>query len=332
VLVAGGQSSDASSTTTPITSTELYDPETGAWEVTDGLTQARFGHTATRLNDGRVLVVGGYHQGESVATTEIYDPATGMWSATGNLITDRAGHTATLLPNGKVLVVGGQWPVLMSGPIIHSSVELYDPATGTWSEGASMEVARHDHTATLLPNGQVLVAGGDIYNGDPLAESELYNPTTNDWQPADRLNEARYAHEAVVLTSGEVLAIGGSTQTNAGAFLNSTEVYSATTNSWTLVGDMATGRGSGHTATVLPDGRVLVTGGAGYGDCPGLPCAYASAELFHPTTREWQPAYDLTLPRWGHTATLLDDSTVLIVGGATTNNEPVASVERYQVP
>jgi hypothetical protein len=119
----------------------------GNFVITGSLTMARFGHTATLLPNGKVLVAGG--------GAELYDPASGAWSVTGSLATARSGHTATLLPNGKVLVAGGVGP---SG--ILASAELYDPASGTWSATGSLATARRLHTATLLPNGKVLVAGG----------------------------------------------------------------------------------------------------------------------------------------------------------------------------
>src|SRR5262249_25578657 len=115
-------------------------------------------------------------------------------------------HTATLLPNGKVLVAGGEWQDPDSGTKSLSSADLYDPATGIWSGTGSLGTARAYHTATLLPNGKVLVVGGyDSYVFDPLASAELYDPATGAWSPTGSLAAARYSHTATLLANGKVL-------------------------------------------------------------------------------------------------------------------------------
>jgi hypothetical protein len=159
VVVVGGQlGSDA----TGLSDTELFDPETGTWSSTGNTIGGRLGHTATLLADGKVLAAAGEGVGDvSTNSAELYDPSTGKWSATGNLVTARNSHTATLLPDGRVLVAGG-YLTLSNDRFIHllNSVELYDPTTGTWSETGKLNTHRYRHTATLLENGKVLVAGG----------------------------------------------------------------------------------------------------------------------------------------------------------------------------
>ena len=125
------------------------------FNTTGSMSVARSRHTATLLNNGKVLVAGGGGGSSCFASAELYDPATGTWSTTGSMNVARSGHTATLLNNGKVLVAGGT-----GGSLPFASAELYDPATGTWSTTGSMNVSRGHHTATLLNNGKVLVAGG----------------------------------------------------------------------------------------------------------------------------------------------------------------------------
>jgi hypothetical protein len=166
VLVAGGFDSNFFASA----SAELYDPASGTWIVTGNLNPARSGPTATLLQNGMVLVAGGYDGNDLLASSELYDPATGLWTGTGSMATARYWDTATLLPNGQVLVAGG----LDSNFAYVASAELYDPATGLWTATGSLNTARVAHTATLLPDGAVLAAGGFNPNSGSLASAELY--------------------------------------------------------------------------------------------------------------------------------------------------------------
>jgi hypothetical protein len=145
--------------------------------------EARAHHTATLLRDGRVLVAGGSSVGfiipegvepHLLASAELYDPGSGSWTPTGSMIEVRNGHTATLLPDGRVLVAGGYSVGGVGGPV--ASAELYDPSTGSWTPTGSMMRARAGHTATLLPDGRVLVAGGSGGDSGTVASAELYDP------------------------------------------------------------------------------------------------------------------------------------------------------------
>ncbi len=185
VLVAGGYNGGPE-----LSSAELYDPASGTWTHTGSLNTARREHTATLLPNGKVLVAGGLNSGSSLTSAELYNPANGSWTPTTRSLNDaRFAHTATLLPNGKVLVAGGLngFP----GGSILSSAELYDPATGTWTATGSLNTARVRHTAMLLPNGKVLVAGGPDDSGD-LTSAELYDPMSGSWTDTGILNTARY--------------------------------------------------------------------------------------------------------------------------------------------
>jgi hypothetical protein len=148
---------------------EVYDPATGAFVPTAGLT-ARSRHTATLLKDGRVLLAGGTMDGSA----ELFDPATGRFSSTGSMLVSRtAGYrfTATLLQDGKVLVAGGY-----SAGYWLDSAETYDPASGVFSATGSMTTARADHAAVLLTNGRVLLVGGNVSDPDLRTHAELYQP------------------------------------------------------------------------------------------------------------------------------------------------------------
>jgi hypothetical protein len=151
---------------------DLLGPATNTWSAAGSLATARYYHTAARLPSGQVLVAGRYNDNTGVlGSAELYAPATNTWSAAGSLATARGQHTATLLPSGQVLVAGGYNG--SSGALALASAELYDRATNTWSVAGSLTTARYLHTATLLPSGQVLVAGG-AGNSGPLASAELY--------------------------------------------------------------------------------------------------------------------------------------------------------------
>jgi hypothetical protein len=165
VLVAAG----FTGMSTPSATAELYDPSSRTWTATGSLNTARFDHTTTLLPNGMVLVAGGGFG--SLASAELYDPASGTWTATGSLNIPRVSHTATSLPNGMVLVAGGYDNSNPRRFIYLASAELYDPASGAWTATGSLNTARYAHTATLLLNGMVLVAGGSGSHGT-LASAE----------------------------------------------------------------------------------------------------------------------------------------------------------------
>ncbi len=270
VLVAGGLGGAI------LASAELYDPATGTWTATGSMTTARGYHTATLLPSGKVLVAGGWSgiTGVSLASAEVYDPATETWTATGSLSGGgRVSHTATLLPSGKVLAAGGWQGSGMYTTSSVASAEVYDPATETWTATGSLLAARENHTATLLPSGKVLVAGGsygDNYTNYLLASAEVYDPATETWTATGSMTTTRLVHTATLLPSGKVLVAGGITDNSV--YLASAEVYDPAAGTWTATGSMMTAR-AWHTATFLEkSGEVLVTGGWG-----GL----ASAELYY---------------------------------------------------
>jgi hypothetical protein len=187
---------------------ELVQPCAGAlfeFEETGSLITGRDLHTATLLQDGKVLIAGGQSAAYSVtATAELYDRSTGRWSATGSLALARYWHTVTLLRNGKVLVVGGRELI-----DTFKTAELYDPASGTWTSTGSLARARFGHTATLLSNGKVLVTGGSSGNNHYLASAELYDPSTGIWTHTGNLSTPRINHTATLLRNGKVLVAGG---------------------------------------------------------------------------------------------------------------------------
>jgi DNA-binding CsgD family transcriptional regulator len=295
----------------------------GTWSVAGTMSVTRSDQTATLLRDGTVLVAGGSElpTGETQASAELYHPDSGEWTTTGEMAQDRMAHSATLLDDGTVLVVGGNSVhPLQGGPSLPlASAELFDPQTGSWRATAPMTTARAWHSATLLDDGTVLVAGGSGADNTGLASAEVYDPQTATWTTVGPMADGRLSHTATRLNDGTVLVAGGSLS-GSGASVAVAALYDPGSRTWSAVGRMGVGRYS-HTATLLLDGTVLVAGGlSDLGP-------QASAEVYQPSTRSWAPAAGMAEARgYFPTATMLRDGTVLVVGGAYPT---FTSTERY---
>ncbi|WP_437572060.1 kelch repeat-containing protein [Sorangium sp. So ce542] len=226
------------------------------------------------------------------------DPTSSVWVPAAPAVDLRPWHTATLLPDGTVLIAGGEMPSSGSGPIPLSSAMRYDPATDTWAPTSAMHHARFRHTATLLPDGTVLVAGGY----PATARAERYDPTTGAWTEAAPMNVARGGPAAALLSNGAVLVVGG---VDGSYRVSSAELYDPVANTWAFVSSMHRARGA-SSATPLMDGRVLVVGGAD-----------ASPEVYDPSTDTWTMRHLSWDEGNGHTATRLPDGRVLVVHGVT---------------
>ncbi|MHB2025875.1 MAG: kelch repeat-containing protein [Elusimicrobiota bacterium] len=257
VLAAGGFTSNGTSTGTTNTA-EIYYPASGLWAPTSSMSAPRENQTATMLDNGDVLVAGGYNSNtlQYLNTAEIYYSTSATWAATGNMNYARGNHTATLLQNGDVLVVGGT----NAGGLL-STAELYNPNTGTWAAAAPIPQAVNRHSATLLPDGKVLVAGGNSGSGETSA-AYIYDPNINTWSPTGNLNTARYSHTATLLPNGRVLVAGGVQASNT--ILNSVELFSEDSQSWSNITTLTTPRAY-HSAILTADGDVRVMGGSNGG-------------------------------------------------------------------
>jgi WD40 repeat protein len=233
----------------------------------------------------------------------------------------RAAHTATLLPNGKVLITGGFRKAADGrSQIYFSSAELYDPAKRTFRSTGPMTYRRCGHTATLLKNGLVLIAGG-VADMGVLSSAELYNPAAGTFIPISSMSARRCDFTATLLTDGRVLLCGGGSRDA----LATAEIFNPSTKLFTVTGEMAAPR-LAHTASLLPDGEVLVTGGSSH-----RYVVLATAELYNPATGKFHAVGDMEQPRYKHAAAEIEGGPVLILGGSTKDDwrGTLSAAERY---
>jgi hypothetical protein len=300
-----------------------------AFSTTGGLALPVVCQTATRLQDGTVLIAGGFESSGSAAkAAEIYDPAGQSSTPTGSLNVPRTcGGTTALLNDGTVLVVGGGTG---SG---NTTAELYDPPTRTFilhtppnpinPQGLTigpMTTIRQNPTETVLQDGTVLIVGG---NPGGLKTAEIYNPATGTFSAtAGMMSTPRQNHSATLLADGTVLIAGGDGNVGNGETAwNTAEIYHPSTRTFTLVGQMTTPQ-SQHTATLLADGTVLLVGGLNNNT------VQSSAEIYTPATKTFAATGSMGSARFEHAAVRLADGTVLVTGGANASSV-LASAEVY---
>jgi len=256
VLIAGGYYVGNGLPT--IAAAEIYDPIAGTFSATGALGTGRYGHSATLLADGKVLVAGGVNSKDgytfiTIASAELYDPVAATFSATGSLNTARSAP-ATLLNNGQVLVAGGG--TIGTGTPFDSA-EIYDPTGGTFSFTGSLITARSGNSSTLLQNGKVLIAGGAGVDNAVLS-GELYDPSAGTFSDTGSLNFGR-SGSATLLTNGQVLLVGGGVDAPAQQLLNSSELYDPASGVFILNAPTNFDRFF-MSATLLHNGQVLITG------------------------------------------------------------------------
>ena len=337
VLVAGGANS-ANGVITAISSAEIYSATAGTFSSAGNMTTARSQHTASLLNTGTtsgdVLLAGGFTATSFTATAELFDPTNNTFTATtGNMTTPRYAHTATVLQNGQVLIAGGRSDSTGAGFL--SSAELYNPSTRTFTATGSMTTARFSHTATLLSNGKVLIAGGKSDGATYLDTAELHDPTSGTFTAiASTMGSPRDAHTATLLADGTVLLAGGGIASSG--FLTvtgSADIYNPTSNTFTpLTASLSVARAY-QTATLLGNGTVVLAGGGNSSDpSVGEFQALSTVEIYNPASKTFSFGASLNFARGFFASTLLGSGNVLAEGGFNGTNADytiLASAELY---
>jgi N-acetylneuraminic acid mutarotase len=307
VLVVGGNDDTGGQTRTA----ELYDPTTGKWRYTaHSLNVGRFAHAATRLSDGKVLIVGGYVAGNTpIGTVELFDPATETFTQTTPLLTGKGSGGLFAIANNRVVFIQRS---------ATSDVEVFDYGTKQWIAGSAIPPGGAGPSMTMLNDGRIFVCGGS-----ELADVEVYTPSTDSWKVLVSMTQGRGSQTATTLNSGKVfIASGLRSGVGQNFFVPSTEVYdpSAQPNGSTAAGPSipAPGPGgAGFSSSLMPDGKVLITGG---GYTPSYGSAFvplADGALFDPATNTLLPVGQMSVSRTNHTMTTLPNGLVLIVGGVT---------------
>ncbi|WP_410599994.1 DUF6603 domain-containing protein [Amycolatopsis sp. lyj-90] len=264
-VVAGGLDANGA----PLASAEVFDPAVNAWKDTADLATARAGHDAVAIGS-RLLVAGGTSpRGAALASAELLDPGTLTWTATAPMSAARTGHRMVLLTDEKtgkvtVLVVGGAVPT-GQGERAVATCEIYDPEAKEWTPAGSLSVPRKGHQATLLPDGRVLVTGGDAvasrpYRRESLATAEIYDPAKRTWLPVDAMpGGGRSGHRCVATPLGAVV-VGGTGRPGATAGFRAAAVFEPGSGTWSETGALTVGRHD-FAAIDLADGRVFAVGG-----------------------------------------------------------------------
>lgn len=307
---------------------EIYIPDTRTWESVPSSPISFQSHGMITLPDGRVLLVGGYQRDDTLGARQkigdkvlLFDPENKEWTAAASLNQGRASLSLSLLPDGKVLAVGGFYLEKMGSrefSRMSSVAEIYDPVADTWTFAPSMIIARARHERILLPDGRILILGGDVneFNG------EIYDPSLNTWSAIAQPSLGfRRGFRAVLLDNDQVMLAGGVLEGVEGNQIAT--VYSLSENKWKLVAPMKEPRFD-HTLLSIGDGKVLAIGGKGrLDDHPFYPTVEQinTCEMYDKSLDSWRAIGKLQVARSGHVSIPLTDNNFLTVGGSGDANK-----------
>lgn len=310
VLVAGGNIA-----TGPTNTAEIFDPVTETWTLTGSMGHARTnGHTATLLRDGRVLVAGGSNDfGFINPSADIFSPATGQFTFNGSMAQSRQLHAATLLGDGTVLLASG---TTVNG-LSTTTAELYHPVANVFRRTLTDMLRGHaDYTATSLPDGRVVLAGGQPFcQFGAENRVELYEPLTQQFSQLGFLTLPRVGHVAALLPGGNILIVGGSQANNSCLFtglLDTAEIFDPVAGSSRLLASRLCSKKFRPTISPLPDGRFLIAGGFNRDNSHD---ASGCADIYDPATETFSPTGRMVFPRGDHFAVPLGNGDILLGGG-----------------
>ncbi|HET9408209.1 MAG TPA: kelch repeat-containing protein [Candidatus Sulfotelmatobacter sp.] len=312
VLIAGGMRRNQDF----YKSAELYDPATGKFTPTRDMEQRRVGHIAVLLRTGKVLIAGGWIGHGCTDEAELFDPVTAKFTVLARRMSvPHGGARATLLADGDVLITGGGQA---DSPAGIAAAEVFHAATMTFQPVGAMHFARVSHSATLLRDGRVLIAGG---RGERVnAVAELYDPQTHRFAETGSLTTARYKHTAGLLPDGRVLIAGGSDERDWNGNLSSAEIYDPRTGKFTATSQLNYARFKlPEEAVQLDSGKLLLAGGS------------REAEIFDPLGGKFLVAAgQMNDARHFMTETKLNDGSVLLAGGYANNDQATAQAWIYR--
>lgn len=306
---------------------DVFDATTNTWLPAIPFHGDHWTAGAALLSDGRVLIAGTASTTAGAVSAEVVDPIAGTSTPTNSMGVPRYGDHLGAMSDGRVFVWAGTQPGTSGPPV--ATAELYDPAANAFAPVGSALPARWNATFTRLADGRYLVVGGSDVNGNALLVAQIYDPVTNTTTNTGAMPDFLTQHAAVLLHDGRVLIVGGSYYIGGSWMLsNRAYVYSPINGHFTPIASMANERKL-PTATVLPDGKVLIAGGtAGLYETPVGP-----AEIFNSATNTFSIGPSMIAPRYGATATALSDGRVLIAGGSTgpfQGNQAIPTVEVFR--
>ncbi|MEO8230497.1 MAG: hypothetical protein ABI628_12150, partial [Chloroflexota bacterium] len=321
-VVVFGEARPTAPASTPDTLIELFDPATKTFKQLAAFPEPRNGFTATALRNGKVLIAGGDTTSPdgvsaSMANAQLFDPVTGGLTATGSMSVGRTQHTAIRMADGRVLVIAGQSNLNGDDPFNYTA-EIYDPASGAWSQAGTMTAHRSAFATTLLRDGRVLVAGGwdQVGGATDFGSVEVFDPATGYFVAVGDLLTVRRSPTAALLADGRVLLVGGY---DGNTVVATAEVFDPATGRSTAAGSLLTER-QNAVASTMTDGRVVVIGGSNLVGDP------LSTEIYDPKSGTFAPGA-FAAHEHGGPAIALPDGRILLTGATSEIYDPGATTE-----